>query len=85
MKKIVLIAVVLFFVIALAVYLSAPPEPIGWIKYLVHSGDTICEIAISMTPDGEDYRYTKYSIIKKNNIKNAMIYPGQTILVPIYD
>lgn len=85
MKKIILSAVVISFVLLFVGCLNANTEPTEWREYVVRSGDTVCDISIDITPNNVDYRNTQYYIIEKNNIKNAMIYPGQTILVPIFD
>jgi LysM repeat protein len=58
-------------------------EPTAWEEYIVSSGDTVSGIASEVTQDTEDYRVNQNYIIKKNNIKNGMIYPGQVILVPV--
>ncbi len=85
MKKIILSAII-FSIITLVVYFNANKMPTEWSEYVVSSGDTICDIAIDITPNNKDYRRIEYYIIKKNNIgKNEMIYPGQTILVPVYE
>ena len=85
MKKVISSTVIITIVIALVVYFNTPKEPDGWREYVVSSGDTVCNISIDITPKGEDYRYTQHCIIEKNNIANAMINPGQTILVPVYE
>ncbi len=84
MKKIIFIAVVILVAILL-IGCNAKKEPTKWGEYVVHSGDTVCDIAIGITPNGIDYRETEYYITEKNNIKNAMIHPGHTILVPVYE
>jgi hypothetical protein len=83
MKNIVLSAGIIFSFIALLGCFNTNKEPTEWREYVVRSGDTVCDISIDITPNGQDYRYTQYCIIEKNNIENAMIYPGQTILVPV--
>jgi hypothetical protein len=80
-----LTTVVLALVFEMVICFNAPKEPVSWVEYWVHSGDTVCDIAISISPDDEDYRHTEYDIIKKNNLVNGMIYDGQKILIPIYD
>lgn len=85
MKKIILSIVILFSVIAIMVHFNTPKEPTAWTEYIVCSGDTICGISQSITPDNKDYREAEYYITKKNNIEKAMIYPGRTILIPVYE
>jgi uncharacterized lipoprotein NlpE involved in copper resistance len=84
MKKLILIAFVLLVVIVL-IGCDARKEPTEWAEYVVQSGDTVYDIAVGIAPDGTDYRETEYYITEKNSIKNAMIHPLQTILIPIYE
>ena len=85
MKKIILCAVIISYVVALSVYFNANKMPAEWSEYVVCSGDTVCDISIDITPNADEYRKTEHFIIKKNNLENATIYPGQTILVPDYE
>lgn len=82
MKKIILISSI---VIALSVCFNTSKEPTEWSEYVVGYGDTVYDISMSVTPDGKDYREAEYYILEKNNIEKATIYPGQTILVPVYE
>ena len=85
MKKIIIIAVIIFLIILLEGCFNPNKEPTKWSEYVVRKGDTVCDISIGITPKGVDYRETSYYIREKNNIENSMIYPGQTILVPVYE
>lgn len=85
MKKIVLRTIVISSVIAMAIHFNAGKKPTEWSEYVVGVGDTVYGISMSVTPNNEDYRETEYWITKKNNIEQAMIYPGQAILVPVYE
>ena len=85
MKKIILCAVILSYIVALSVYSNANKMPAEWSEYVVQVGDTVCDISIGITPNSEEYRKTEHFIIKKNNLENATIYAGQTILVPVYE
>ena len=85
MKKI--IAAILIAVIAVFLAGTRKPrdKPILWEEYTVKSGDTVSEISLEITPVEEDWRYTVYYINEKNEIKNSMIYPGQVLLVPVWE
>ena len=83
MKKL-LIVVAVVIVVVLLIGCKAN-EPTEWAEYVVQSSDTVCDIAISIKPDGMDYREIEHYIIAKNNIEKAMIHPGHTILVPVYE
>lgn len=83
MKKIAIAAVVIFVAALLIGSRTKSEHPVLWEEYTVHSGDTVSGIAYEITSDTEDYRVNQNWIIKKNNIKNGMIYPGQVLLVPM--
>ncbi len=85
MKKIIFSVVFISFLILFVGCFNENTEPAEWREYVVSSGDTVCDISIDITPNNVDYRSTQYYIKEKNNIENSMIYPGQTILVPIYE
>ncbi len=84
MKKI-LIVVAIVIVAVLLIGNITKKEQTEWGEYVVRSGDTVYDIGISIKPDGIDYREIEHYILQKNNIENAMIHPGQTILVPVYE
>lgn len=84
MKKLILIAIIIVLIILL-IGCSTNQEPTEWSEYVVRRGDTVCDISMDITPNTKDYRETQYYIKEKNNIENAIIYPGQTILVPVYE
>lgn len=85
-KKVLLICgITLISMLLIGNSTSKSKKPAEWKPYTVQKGDTVCDIAQSITPDNRDYRCAQYYIIEENNIKNAMIYPGQVILVPVYE
>lgn len=84
MKKFLMV-VAIVFVAVLLIGNKTNKEPTEWSEYVVFSGDTVYSISNIITPDDIDARKTKHYIIEKNNLENAMVYPGQTILVPVYE
>lgn len=84
MKKILMV-VAIFVVAFLLIGNKTDKEPTEWSEYVVHSGDTVYGISNIITPNDIDARKTEHYITEKNNLENAMIYPGQTILVPVYE
>ncbi len=50
----------------------------------VQSGDTLWNLAEEFGPDGKDIREIVYEICRLNDISADGIYPGQTILIPVY-
>lgn len=82
-KLLMLIAIVIITLLLIGNIIKK--ESTEWAEYVVQSGDTVSGIAIGITPDDIDYRKTEHYIIKKNNIKNALLHPGQTIFVPVYE
>ncbi len=84
MKKFLMVVAIIFIAVLL-IGNNTKKEPTEWSEYVVHSGDTVYGISNIITPNDIDYRKTEHYIIEKNNIENAMIYPGQTIFVPVYE
>lgn len=84
MKKLLMV-VAIAVIAVLLIGNSTKKKPTEWARYVVKSGDTVCGIAISVTPNEIDYRKTEDYIIEKNNIEKALLYPGDTILVPVYE
>lgn len=82
-KRLMIIAIILVGTLLICNHASG--KPCEWTEYVVQEGDTVCGIAISITPKGKDYRHAQNYILKTNNIENAIIYPGQVILVPVYE
>jgi hypothetical protein len=82
MKKMLMIVIVIIGIMLIMGAMRKQP-PSEWREYVVHSGDTISSIAVEITPNSEDYRDNMRYIIKKNNIENGLIYPGQVIFVPV--
>jgi hypothetical protein len=58
-------------------------EPI-YEKVLVHQGDTVWGISAEYASGNKSIRAICNEICKLNNIENSIIYPGQTLQVPIY-
>lgn len=86
MKKVISKVVIVASIVAIGISIANGWKmPTEWSEYAVRSGDTVCGIAIRITPNDKDYRKTEYYIEEKNNIEKAMIYPGQTILIPVYE
>lgn len=73
---------------ALAVFLllvpvgSAGEPPAPTTAYVVHSGDTLWEIATAHGPATDDVRAVVRQIIEINGIADALIHPGQVIQLP---
>ena len=83
MKRIALVIVIVITAILLMGTVKVEKKPRVWKSYEVKKGDTLFKIALESTPKGEDYRDLVYYIIEKNGIKNATIYPGEVLLVPV--
>lgn len=50
----------------------------------IESGDTLWDLAKEFGPNDKDVREVIYDICKINDISADSIYPGQTILIPVY-
>lgn len=53
-------------------------------EIIIQSGDTLWNLAEEFGPDDKDVRQVVYEICKINDISADSIYPGQTILIPVY-
>ena len=86
-KKVLLICgITIIAILLIGNSTSRGKKPTEWKSYTVQSDDTVYGIAKSVTtPNSNDYRYAQYYIIEENNIEDAMIHPGQVILVPVYE
>ena len=84
MKK--LIAAILIVIVALLIWgAKSRPEPLMWRNYIVDRGDTLWDIAEEITPESIAYRTTIKYIEKENGIIDSMIFPGQELLVPVWE
>jgi hypothetical protein len=80
---IVIIAFVLFIVLAINVF--SMPEPVSYERYVVQRGDTLWEIAHQS--DGWN-KYDGQAIIddiQERSDCTATIYPGQVVYIPMYE
>ena len=56
------------------------PEPMTTATVTVNAGDTLWTLAEKLSPDSP--RETIYTIKKLNALKDDLIYPGQTLVIP---
>lgn len=52
-------------------------------RYVVQAGDTLSGIARQYTPEAKDYRKLQNAIIRNNELKSVVIYPGDVLLIPL--
>jgi LysM repeat protein len=62
--------------------MAAGPEPMT-ADYWVNSGDTLWSIAEQVAPEDTDVRAVVAEIRNLNDLESSLIYPGQSLLVPI--
>lgn len=58
------------------------PETIEY-RYTVNEGDTIWDVASYIATEKEDVRDIVRTIIQDNNVKNAVITPGQELIIRV--
>ncbi len=75
-----IIICIISFLISMATNTVFSAEIPKYSEITVSAGDTIWSIAIDI---GGNVEKNIYEIKKINNLKNSMIYVGQTLLVPI--
>jgi len=76
-------AILVFIIVAIFNISIAKSNEVETMAYTVNKGDTLWAIARKYTSKDKDIRQTIYEIEKLNNLKNATIYPGQTIQIKI--
>ena len=85
----------LFMIISMLVMFSAAGTVIGannaesltkttYSEIRVQTGDTLWDLAEEFGPDHKDIREIVHEICRVNAISAGSIYPGQTILIPVY-
>lgn len=57
-------------------------EPVVFTEYVVTVGDTLWEIAATVTPAGESTRSTVYELRELNRLESSDLRPGQVLLLP---
>lgn len=87
MRRSVLLAVLVLLatLIAPRAFAGGDEVPVGsaLTTYTVSSGDTLWEIASSLTPAGEDVSEKLADIVELNRMDSSTIVAGQQILVPL--
>lgn len=75
------VAAVSVFLLLASVGSADEPAPPA-IHYVVQAGDTLWQIASTVTPAGGDIREALTRITQANGIVDAIIHPGQVISLP---
>lgn len=79
----------IFFGAILAIMLlicgSMRPKQYVTVNYYIEQGDTLWKIAGENKPEHMSYQDYIYTVFKLNDGLTADIYPGQAILVPVYE
>jgi nucleoid-associated protein YgaU len=58
-----------------------PPAPAP-VEYVVESGDTLWQIASSVSEPGQDVRRVVADISRLSGVEAGAIFPGQVLLIP---
>ena len=77
--------ILLLIVIIACILIFNDTEPMYYETYIVNPGDTVYSISVKKTGSNIDCRRTEHCILKVNDIKNACIFPGDTIFVPVWE
>jgi len=71
--------IAVFFLLTSADAEVVQPPPV---THVVEPGDSLWDLAKSVAPDGADVRRVVDAIFELNQLEDAIIYPGQRILLP---
>ena len=82
-RRIILIASAVMMAFLL-ICLTRSAKPTGFETYTVKPGDTLWEIAETVTPKGEDVRRVVELIKVRNAMKDSGVQIGELLDVPIY-
>ena len=78
----------IFFTAAAVIVLlicGSRAKPVSIESYGINHGDTLWDIADEYKPNSISYSEYINTLYKLNEGLTAEIYPGQTILIPLYD
>lgn len=70
---------VVFFLLTSA---GAGEPPAGTSSHVVAAGETLWEIASDVAEEGSDLRRTVAAIVELNDLDDAVIHPGQVLILP---
>ncbi len=62
---------------------ASADAPVIWQEIMVNEGDTLWAIAEKSSSESEDIRLKIHAIIEENNLRGAIIFPGETLRVPV--
>ena len=77
--------ILLLIVIIACIWICSDTRPMAYEQYVVNPGDTVYSISVENTSSNIDYRMTEHYILKVNDIKNACVFPGDTIFIPVWE
>ncbi|MCL6599544.1 MAG: LysM peptidoglycan-binding domain-containing protein [Alicyclobacillus macrosporangiidus] len=78
----ILVGLVLFAIAAMSTMSSQTLHTQTWTSHTVQAGETLYDIARQYDP-GDDFRVVVAEIERRNGLQNAVIQPGETLMVPI--
>jgi LysM repeat protein len=83
-KKVLLLIIAVFCMTAFAQLKKVDgSSKVKYTSVTVYPGDTLWKIASEYNNDESDVRKVIYKIRKLNNLKSAVIIPGQELLIPL--
>ena len=73
-------AVMAVFLLLTSADAGEPDPPTS--QHVVQTGDTLWAVAKSSTAPGQDVRRTVHDIMALNGLSDAVIHPGQVLIIP---
>ena len=84
-NQILILLTILFALFCITAYAWGDNKEVVYEEITVSQGDTIWSIANRYTPVSEDVRKTVYEIKKVNDCYDNVLYPGDVLLIPVYN
>lgn len=75
--------ILLAMIVAAGIAGCGTEPPVIEYRYTVQEGDTVWDVASYVATDKEDVRDIVRTIIRDNNVKDAVIQPGQELVIHV--
>ena len=84
-NRILLVFTIVFALFCITAYAWGDEKKVTYEEVIVNQGDTLWSIANQYTPASKDVRKTVHAIKKTNDCRDNVLYPGDVLLIPVYN